>query len=103
MALMEISVVPVGTGNTSVSRYVAKIYDELLKRKARFSLNDMGTVVEGEAAELLALAAELHQLPFLMGADRVYTVIKLDDRRDKASGIGKKVASVESKSLEKGA
>jgi uncharacterized protein YqgV (UPF0045/DUF77 family) len=54
----------------------------------------MGTNVEGKAGELWALAKRLHELPFKMGATRVYTTIHLDDRRDKKVSLGDKVKSV---------
>ncbi|MDH3393720.1 MAG: thiamine-binding protein, partial [Desulfobulbaceae bacterium] len=60
-----------------------------------FQLNDMGTLIEGEAAELLALAAKLHEVPFSKGAQRVVTQIVLDDRRDKTVHIGDKRAAVQ--------
>jgi uncharacterized protein YqgV (UPF0045/DUF77 family) len=57
----------------------------------------MGTIVEGKAGDLLALARKLHELPFKMGVKRVYTTIQLDDRRDKKVVLGEKIKSVRSK------
>ena len=95
MAMMEISVIPLGTGKTSLSPYVAEIIKRLRAQKGvRFELNAMGTIVTGEANRLLKLAATLHHIPFSKGAKRVYTVIKLDDRKDKAQLPADKVASV---------
>ncbi len=84
MAMMEISVIPLGTGKTSVSAYVADIFKYLQKQKGvHYELNGMGTIVTGKAGTLLKLAAAMHQLPFTKGAKRVYTIIKLDERKDK--------------------
>lgn len=84
MAMMEISVIPLGTGKTSVSAYVADILKYLQKQKGiRYELNGMGTIVTGKAETLLKLAAAMHKLPFSRGVKRVYTVIKLDERKDK--------------------
>ncbi len=94
MALMEISVIPLGTGNTSFSRWISAIIKEVESSGLEFQLNDMGTVIRGEVSDLLSLASKLHETPFENGARRVYTVIKLDDRRDKETGIGNKVESV---------
>ncbi len=47
------------------------------------------------ASELFAIAERLHEHFFTAGTQRVYTVIKIDDRRDKDVSIGEKVASVE--------
>ncbi len=95
MALMEISVVPLGTGSTSFSAYVADMVKRLKASGLSFTLTDMGTIVEGEIEDLLRLAQELHELPFGAGAQRVYTVIKIDDRRDKKVSLGDKTRSVE--------
>lgn len=54
----------------------------------------MGTALEGTTADILALAAELHAVPFALGLPRVYTVLKLDERRDKAQTLEDKVTSV---------
>jgi uncharacterized protein (TIGR00106 family) len=57
----------------------------------------MGTIVEGKAGDLLALARRLHELPFQKGVKRVYTTIQLDDRRDKKVVLGDKIKSVRRK------
>jgi uncharacterized protein (TIGR00106 family) len=95
MAMMEISVIPLGTGKTSVSPYIAEIFKYLHKQKGiRFELNGMGTIVTGKTEQLLKLAAALHKIPFSKGAKRVYTVIKLDERKDKDQMPIEKVDSV---------
>jgi len=47
------------------------------------------------AADILAIVGELHAVPFELGIPRVYTVLKLDERRDKEQTLEDKVASVE--------
>jgi len=84
MAMMEITVVPTGTGKTSASPYIAKIFKHLRKqKKVRYELNGMGTILTGKTEELFKMALVLHKIPFSMGVKRVYTVMKLDDRKDK--------------------
>jgi uncharacterized protein YqgV (UPF0045/DUF77 family) len=41
------------------------------------------------------VVAELHRVPFELGLPRVYTVLKLDERRDKEQTLDDKVRSVE--------
>jgi len=94
MALMQITIIPLGTETPSVGSYVADIQQLLAARGADFLLNDMGTVIHGEAGELLELAAEIHEHPFERGAERVVTQIVLDDRRDKERGLGAKKEAV---------
>ena len=55
----------------------------------------MGTSLEGSTEDILAVVGELHAVPFAMGVPRVYTVLKLDERRDREQTLDDKVASVE--------
>jgi uncharacterized protein (TIGR00106 family) len=97
MALMQINVIPLGIGSTSIGAFVAGISKTLGHDGVVFKLTDMGTVVEGEAGELWQIAARIHESPFLKGVKRVVTQITIDDRRDRKVGIGDKVASVTSR------
>ena len=94
MASMQITIIPLGTKTPSVGNFVADIQELLADRDADFELNDMGTVIHGNAPELLALAADIHEFPFGKGAQRVVTQIVLDDRRDKKRNIGDKKQAV---------
>ena len=57
----------------------------------------MGTTVEGPAPLLFEVALKLHDFSFTQGGKRVYTVMKIDDRRDRAVRLGEKTASVKAK------
>ncbi|MBN2333149.1 MAG: MTH1187 family thiamine-binding protein [Deltaproteobacteria bacterium] len=95
MAMMEISVVPLGTSTPGVSTYVAACLQEIRQSGLEHQLTAMGTIVVGSVSELLDLAGRLHHLPLAMGAKRVATTIKLDERLDKPLSIGGKIAAVE--------
>ncbi len=94
MAFMEISIVPIGTKTTSLSRYVADIIKLLEESNLNFTLHDMGTTIHGPIDQLFDIAKRLQEVPFQNGIKRVYTVIKIDDRRDKESNLGDKKNSV---------
>ena len=94
MAIMEISVVPLGLGKPSVGDYIAEVVKYLENEKISHELSDMGTLVYGEPATLLRVAAALHELPFKKGVERVMTHIAIDDRRDKEVFLGDKQKSV---------
>ena len=96
MAMMEISILPLGTGKTSISPYIAEMFKYLHKQKGlRFELNGMGTILTGKTEDLLKDRRRAgHKIPFSKGAKRVYTVIKLDDRKDKQQLPIEKVDSV---------
>jgi len=60
-----------------------------------YRMHAMGTSLEGTTADILALVGELHAIPFEQGIPRVYSVLKLDERRDREQTLDDKVASVE--------
>jgi len=97
MALMEISVVPMGLGSPSVGDYIAALVKFLRENKIPHRLTDMSTIVEGPPAKLLEWARVLHELPFENGVQRVITHITIDDRRDKKVSLGDKISAVEAR------
>jgi len=97
MAIAEISIVPIGTATTSISSYVADAVKILQASGLHFEMTAMGTLVEGPLAEVMTVLEKMHESPFEKGARRVYSVIKIDDRRDKPTGMDYKVQSVREK------
>ncbi|EAT58750.1 MTH1187 family thiamine-binding protein [Chlorobium sp. BLA1] len=97
MALMDIAVIPLDSREGSLSGFVAGLQELLAESGCSFRLHDMGTTVEGPAPLLFDLAQKLHEYSFSKGGRRVYTVIKIDDRRDRAVRLGEKTASVKAK------
>ncbi len=94
MAIMEISVVPLGLGHPSVGDHIAAVVQYLKKEQIPHELTDMGTLVHGSPSKLLQVARALHELPFQQGVKRVMTHIAIDDRRDKEVLLGDKQKSV---------
>jgi uncharacterized protein (TIGR00106 family) len=91
----EVSIVPIGTSGTGVSRYVADSIGVLEGRKdLTYRLTPMGTVIEGPLDKVLEATRDMHEVPFSKGALRVVTTIRIDDRRDKMSSMSSKVQSV---------
>lgn len=99
MATADLTILTLGRPDPSASAYVAAIQRHLQQQdRVRFQLHAMGTSLEGEVADILQIVGELHALPFEQGAPRVYTVLKLDERRDKpGQTLADKVASVQAK------
>jgi uncharacterized protein (TIGR00106 family) len=98
MAVVEVSITPLGTADASVSRYVAGCLQVLRGSGLPHQLTPMGTIIEGELDDLLRVIRRMHEAPFAAGAVRVSTLIKIDDRRDRASHtMAGKVRSVEEK------
>ena len=98
MAVVFVSITPIGTGTPSVSRYVAGVERILRGTALRSQLTAMGTIIEGDLDEILAVIRRMHEHPFTEGAVRVSTLVKIDDRRDRPEhSIAGKVRSVEEK------
>lgn len=95
MATADLTVIALGRAEASASAYIAEIQRRLAAQdRVRYELHAMGTSLEGETADILAVAGELHAVPFEMGIPRVYSILKLDERRDRAQTLADKVESV---------
>ena len=98
MAIAEVTIVPLGTATTSLSRYVADCHKVLMAAgDLKYELNPMGTVIEGELPRILEVIRQMHEVPFAAGAGRVSTLIRIDDRRDKKSSMAAKIQAVKEK------
>ncbi len=96
MATADLTVIALGRPDASASAYIAEIQRRLAAQsRVGYRMHAMGTSLEGPTADILAVVAELHAVPFEMGVPRVYTVLKLDERRDKEQTLDEKVRSVE--------
>lgn len=95
MATADLTVIALG--RASASEYVAEIQRRLAAQdKVRYRMHAMGTSLEGPTRDILEIVAELHAVPFEQGVPRVYTVLKLDERRDKpGQTLDDKVRSVQ--------
>lgn len=98
MAIVEVTIAPLGTAGTSLSHYVANCHKVLAETpELKYELNPMGTVIEGELDVILAVIRKMHEVPFVEGAQRVSTLIRIDDRRDKKSTMAAKLQAVKEK------
>ena len=97
MAVAEISVVPVGTADASISNYVAGAVKIVRASGLKYELSSMGTNVEGDVAAILDLVRKVHDACFKAGAVRVLTTVKIDDRKDKPLSIEGKKSAVTAK------
>ncbi len=93
--MAEFSVVPVGAGE-SVSQYVADCLRIVDESGVDYRLNPMGTVLEGDFDEVMAVVATCHKAATVSCA-RVLTTIRIDDRRGAKDGLRSKMESVEKK------
>ena len=98
MAIVAVSVTPIGTGETSVSRYVAAA-EKVLREypNLRYRLDPMFTTIEGDLREIFECIIRMHDAVAAMGAGRISSVIKIDDRRDKTATMEDKIKAVEAR------
>ncbi|KZE45775.1 MTH1187 family thiamine-binding protein [Rossellomorea marisflavi] len=101
MAIVDVTVIPIGTESPSVSSYVADL-QRILKQyeaegKIRYQLTPMNTIIEGELPVLFQVIQDIHESPFQQGIQRVATNIRIDDRRDKVSTMEGKLSAVQKK------
>ena len=97
MATADLTVLALGRPEVSASEYIAEIQRRLAAQDhVRYRMHAMGTSLEGSTEDILRVVGELHAVPFERGIPRVYTVLKLDERRDRPDQtLEEKVESVE--------
>lgn len=96
MAIVAVSVAPLGTGEAGVGRFVAeakRVLDKYPDLEHR--LDPMFTTIQGDLPRIFEAIVEMHEAVAAMGAVRISTVIKVDDRRDESVPMDEKVRAVE--------
>lgn len=99
MATAEITILPIGTESTSVSSFVAEA-DRILSKypDVKNKITAMGTEIEcSDVNKLFDVLREMHAASFNNKANRIYSIIKIDDRRDKESTLDSKIKAVREK------
>jgi uncharacterized protein (TIGR00106 family) len=96
----EISIVPIGTGSTGISKEVAAAFDAIRKTKdiKTTKLTAMGTQVEANDMKAILNAIEAaHQAVKLTGAKRIISSIRIAERLDASKTLEDEVGSVTEK------
>lgn len=93
MALVEISVVPVGTECPSFSSVVSRALQEAHRNGIKYTVGPTSTVMEGDLPALMDIAEKMHRSAFSGGTQRVVTNISIDERRDKDQSMEATVAA----------
>lgn len=93
MVLLEFSMTP-STREESKSRYVARILDIIDRSGLPYQLTPMGTIIEGEWGEVMAVVGDCFKA---LEADcpRISSQIKIDYRAGTNSRMKAKVEAVE--------
>lgn len=94
--IIDLCIVPIGAG-ISLSSYVAACEKVLAEAGLKTTLHANGTNIEGEWDRVFAAVKRCHETVHQMGAPRVFTVIKVGTRTDRAQTMEEKIGSVEAK------
>ncbi|MBC7261944.1 MAG: MTH1187 family thiamine-binding protein [Candidatus Methanosuratincola sp.] len=96
--VVEFSIIPIGSSETSLSEYVARACKAVKGSGVKYQLTPMGTVFEaGSIERALEVIKSAHDAVLEAGAMRVLTCVRIDDRRDKKRSMEDKVRAVEEK------
>ena len=93
MVLLEFSMSPMTQGE-SVSAFVARSIDIIDRSGLPYQLTAMGTIIEGEWAEVMAVVSACFEA-MQADCDRVGTHIKIDYRAGPGGRLQSKVESVQ--------
>ncbi len=93
--MVEFSVVPLGK-DVSVSPVIAEVMKIIVESGLSYRVNPMGTVLEGEWDTVMGVVKKCHDA-VMKDADRAITAIKIDDRKDSADRMERKIESLEKK------
>jgi len=95
MVLLEFSMSPLDKGD-SLSPYVARSLDIIDKSGLPYQLTPMGTILEGEWEQVMAVVTACYQR-MSQDCDRISTSMRIDYRAGKSGRLKSKIQAVESK------
>ena len=96
--LLALRVIPIGTGDTSLSSYVAEVVKIFEKRGLRYILSPFNTSIEiDDFNQLSDILKEIVQTLSSRDVKRIAIDINIDVRLDKEISLGYKIESVERK------
>ena len=96
----EISIVPIGTSDTSMSKEIAAACDAIRNTTnlKKVTLTPMSTQIESDKLDdIFQAIRDAHNSAKSVGAKRVISTIRIDERLDKPNILDDKVQSVETK------
>ncbi len=98
MITCDFCIIPIGSEDCNCKDYVSAAVQVIKDSGLKYELTGMGTQVEAKNyEELYPVIRDAQDAVFKLGVNRVYSVIKIDDRRDlEYKSLESKVDSVES-------
>ena len=95
MVLLEFSMSPLDKGE-SLSEYVARSLDIIDKSGLPYQLTPMGTIVEGEWEEVMALVTACYKR-MSQDCNRISTSMRIDYRAGKSGRLKSKIGAIETR------
>ncbi len=96
----EISIMPIGTSETSIGKEIAAAYNAIrnITKLKKVTLTPMSTQIESDSLEDIFQAIyAAHNSVKSVGAKRLISTIRIDERLDKPNTLDDKVQSIETK------
>ena len=97
MITADFCILPMGIESSEIGEYVTEAVEVIKVSGIKYELTAMGTQMETESLEeLYKVVQDTQEAIFKMGPGRVYSVLKVDDRRDRENRtLDAKVKTVE--------
>ena len=67
MAVVEVSIIPLGVPGSSLSGHVARVLKVLQESSLQFELTAMGTIISGDLEKILQVLRRMHESLFFAG------------------------------------
>ena len=98
--IAEISIAPIGTSDTSMGKEIAAAYNAIrnIRNLKKVTLTPMSTQVESDSLDgIFEAIRAAHNSAKSVGAKRVISTIRIDERLDKPNTLDEKIQSVKTK------
>ncbi|MBG0791235.1 MAG: MTH1187 family thiamine-binding protein [Desulfovibrionaceae bacterium] len=94
--IVNLSIFPMDKPGQSLSPFVARVLDVIRDSGLRHELGPMGTCIEGEWAEVMAVVDACYR-ELESDSNRIYVSLNADCRKGRDNGMDAKVRSVQDK------
>ena len=92
---VDFCLIPIGVG-ISLSPFIAACQRIIEEHGLEFELGPNGTAIEGDWKKVFECIEYCHEEVHRLGADRIYTTLKVNTRIDRKQSFREKISSVES-------
>lgn len=93
--LLNLAIFPTDKGGKGISEYVSKVLKMIDESGIAYQLNPMGTTIETDTMQEALDVVQKAYAVLEPHADRIYSAITIDVRKDRKDGMQQKIASIE--------